>query len=431
MHIMMFTERPYTEVSEDEIIKNASFFGVSNSNLNPEIGGQLYNSYFDEAVYAEKVGFDGVMLNEHHGTPFCGGSVMNIEAAVLARITEKIKIVLLGNPLPVADPLRLAEELAMIDMISNGRLVSGWVRGAGSESIYNNANPAYNRELFEEAHDFVIKAWTTSGPFRHEGKHYQYRHVNPWVLPVQKPYPQMWIPGLVSPETVVWCAKHRYPYLALATFLEPTLEMVKLYSDTAAEEGYEFGPENFGYLQRVVVAETEEKAQELGKAFFFGGGINAFARPEWMFPPGYNSKAATRRLAKVFADPNAEGEAGGPTGLQGTTALQPVETQEEIEANRKVIYSRYQAEQDNLQLIVGTPETVIPKIRHILETVRPGLFAMWHHFGPISHEDRMTSIRLLGEEVLPAMRNISEELDLVGPYERKPGSRPLAASVAR
>ena len=96
-----------------------------------------------------------------------------------------------------------------------------------------------------------------------------------------------------------------------------------------------------------------------------------------------------------------------------------------------MIYSRYQAEQDNLQLIVGTPETVIPKIRHILETVRPGLFAMWHHFGPISHEDRMTSIRLLGEEVLPAMRNISEELDLVGPYERKPGSRPLVASVAR
>ena len=430
MHIMMFTERPYTEVSEDEIIKNASFFGVSNENLNPAIGGELYNSYFDEAVYSEKMGFDGVMLNEHHGTPFCGGSVMNIEAAVLARITENIKIVLLGNPLPVADPLRLAEELAMIDMISNGRLVSGWVRGAGSESIYNNANPAYNRELFEEAHDFVIKTWTTPGPFRYEGKHYQYRHVNPWVLPIQKPYPQMWIPGLVSPETVVWCAKHRYPYLALATFLEPTLEMAQLYRDTAAQEGYEFGPENFGYLQRVVVAETEEKAQELGKSFFFGGGIAAFARPEWMFPPGYNSKAATRRLAKVFADPNAGEGGSGPTGLQGTTALQPVETQEEIEANRKIIYSRYQAEQDNLQLIVGTPETVIPKIRHILETVRPGIFAMWHHFGPMSHEDRMTSIRLMGEEVLPAMRGISDELGLVSPYDRQPGSRPLAAPVA-
>ncbi len=420
MHIMMFTERPYYQLAEDEIIKNASYFGIPNEHFDPEIGGQLFNSYFDEAIYAEKMGFDGVMLNEHHGTPFCMGAVMNIEAAVLARITERVKIVLLGNPLPVADPLRLAEELAMIDMISGGRLVPGWVRGAGSESIYNNANPAYNRELFNEAHDFVVKAWTTPGPFRYEGKHYHYRYVNPWVLPVQKPYPQMWIPGLVSPETVVWCARHRYPYLALATFLDPTLEMVKLYKDTAAEEGYEFGPENFGYLQRVVVAETEEKAQELGRAFMFGGGINAFARPEWMFPPGYNSKAATRRLAQVYTDPDSGEE---------LMALKPAETAEQLEANRQHIYSRYLPEQENLQLIVGTPDTIIPKIRHILETVRPGIFAMWHHFGPVSHEDRMTSIRLLGEEVLPAMRSISDELGLYGPYERLPGSRPLGTPV--
>ena len=421
MHIMMFTERPYYDVPEDEIIKNAGYFGIPNEHFNPEIGGQLFNSYFDEAVYAEQVGFDGVMLNEHHGTPFCMGSVMNIEAAVLARITERVKIVLLGNPLPVADPLRLAEELAMIDMISGGRLVPGWVRGAGSESIYNNANPAYNRELFNEAHDFVVKAWTTPGPFRFEGKHYHYRHVNPWVLPVQKPYPQMWIPGLVSQETVVWCARHRYPYLALATFLEPTLEMVKLYRDTAAEEGYESGPENFGYLQRVVVAETEEKAQEMGRAFMYGGGISAFARPEWMFPPGYNSKAATRRLARVSVDPSSGEDA---------LVLKPTNTPEELEASRNEIYRRFQGEQDNLQLICGTPDTVIPKIRHIMETIRPGIFSMWHHHGPVGHEDRMTSIRLLGEEVLPAMRSIAEELDLPGPYERLPGSRPLATPVA-
>ena len=421
MHIMMFTERPYYDVPEDEIIKNAGYFGIPNEHFNPEVGGQLYNSYFDEAVYAERMGFDGVMLNEHHGTPFCMGAVMNIEAAVLARITERVKIVLLGNPLPAADPLRLAEELAMIDMISGGRLVPGWVRGAGSESIYNNANPAYNRELFNEAHDFVIKAWTTPGPFRFEGKHYHYRHVNPWVLPVQKPHPQMWIPGLVSPETVTWCARHRYPYLALATFLEPTLEMVKLYRDTAAQEGYEFGPENFGYLQRVVVAETEEKAQELGRAFMYGGGINAFARPEWMFPPGYNSKAATRRLARISVNPDNGEE---------TLVLKPANTPEEVEASRNEIYGRFQGEQDNLQLICGTPDTIIPKIRHILSTIRPGIFAMWHHHGPVSHEDRMTSIRLLGEEVLPAMRSMADELDLPGPYERLPGSRPLATPVA-
>ena len=198
--------------------------------------------------------------------------------------------------------------------------------------------------------------------------------------------------------------------------------MVKLYADTAAQEGYQFGPENFGYLQRVIVAETEEKAQELGKGFMYGGGINAFARPEWMFPPGYNSKAATRRLARVSIDPNSG---------EGALTFTPSDSPEDIENTRRRIHQSYQTEQDNQQLIVGTPDTIIPKIRHVLETVRPGIFAMWHHHGPIGHEDRMTSIRLLGTEVLPAMRSIADELGLVGPYERKPGSRPLQPSGLR
>ncbi len=422
MHIMGFTERPYYEVPEDEIIKNASYYGITNAHFDPSKGSELLNTYFDEVMYMEEMGFDGIMLNEHHGTPFCMGAPMNIEAAVLARITERLKIVLLGNPLPVADPLRLAEELAMIDMISGGRLVPGFVRGSGSESLAANTNPALNRERFNEAHDLIIKTWTTPGPFRHEGKNYHYRSVNPWVLPLQKPRPPVWIPGLVSPETVIWCAQHRYPYLALATFVEPTLEMVKLYADTAAQEGYQSGPENFGYLQRVIVAETEEKAQELGKAFLYGGGINAFARPEWMFPPGYNSKGATRRLAKIFTDPDS-GESIVP--------YEPCETPEEIEAAKRSIYGKYQTEQDNDQLLVGTPDTIIPRLRNIMQTVRPGIMALWHHHGPISHEDRMTSIRLLGQEVIPSMRAISDELGLFGPYEREPGSRPLPASGVR
>ncbi len=227
---------------------------------------------------------------------------------------------------------------------------------------------------------------------------------------------------MVSPETVTWCAKHRYPYIALATFLEPTLEMVKLYADVAEQEGYQFGPENFGYLQRIIVAETEEKAQELGKGHMFGGGINAFARPEWMFPPGYNSKAATKRLAKVFTDPESGEE---------LIAFTPTESAADIEETRAKIYGRYQGEQDNRQIIVGTPDTIIPKIRHILETIRPGIFAMWHTHGPISPEDRMTSIRLMGDEILPAMHSMAEELGLPGPYEREPGSRPLPISGKR
>ncbi len=422
MHIMCFTERPYYHVPEEQILKNASHFGVPNTYFDPVKGSELYNTYLDEAVYAEEMGFDGIMLNEHHGTPFTLGAVMDVEAAILARITKRVKIVLLGNPLPVADPLRLAEELAEIDMISGGRLVPGWVRGSGSESLFNNANPAFNRELFNEAHDFVIKTWTTPGPFRYEGKHYHYRFVNPWVLPLQKPHPPIWIPGVASPETVVWCAKHRYPYVALATFLEPTIEMLNLYADVAAQEGYQAGPENFGYLQRVIVAETEEKAQELGKGFMYGGGIFTFARPEWAYPAGYNSKAATRRLARVFTDPK--------TGQQ-LRRVTPSESPEDIAETKRQIDASYQAELDNQQIIVGTPTTVIAKLRKFIEVLRPGIFAIWYAHGPSSHEERMTSLRLLGQEVLPAMREMAHELDLVDPYERQPGSRSLPPSGVR
>ena len=422
MHIMCFTERPYYHVPEEQILKNASHFGVPNTYFDPVKGSELYNTYLDEAVYAEEMGFDGIMLNEHHGTPFTLGAVMDVEAAILARITKRVKIVLLGNPLPVADPLRLAEELAEIDMISGGRLVPGWVRGSGSESLFNNANPAFNRELFNEAHDFVIKTWTTPGPFRYEGKHYHYRFVNPWVLPLQKPHPPIWIPGVASPETVVWCAQHRYPYVALATFLEPTIEMLNLYADVAAQEGYQAGPENFGYLQRVVVAETEEKAQELGKGFMYGGGIFTFARPEWAYPAGYNSKAATRRLARVFTDPK--------TGQQ-LRRVTPSDSPEDIAETKRQIDASYQAELDNQQIIVGTPQTVIAKLRKFIEVLRPGIFSLWYAHGPSSHAERMTSLRLLGQEVLPAMREMAHALDLVDPYERQPGSRPLPPSGVR
>src|SRR5207248_8033042 len=102
------------------------------------------------------------------------------------------------------NPLRVAEEVAMIDILSGGRVVCGFVRGLGQESLATNANPAYNRERFDEAHDVIVKAWTTPGPFRWVGRHYEYRVVNPWMRPLQKPHPPIWIPGVVSPESVRW-----------------------------------------------------------------------------------------------------------------------------------------------------------------------------------------------------------------------------------
>ncbi len=422
MHITTFTERPYTDLAEEEVIKNVGYFGVSNKFFDAEKASQLYGRYIDEKIYCEELGFDGVMLNEHHANPFTMGCVMDVEAAILARVTKKIKIALMGNPLPVADPMRLAEELAMIDLISKGRLITGWVRGAGPEQIANNINPSYNRERFEEAHDFIMDAWTKEGPWRYEGKHYHYRHVNPWALPYQKPIPETWIPGLVSPESVVWAAKQRYTYFALATFIPPTMEMWELYNRSAAAEGYQAGPECFGYMQKVVCADTDDEAMELAKNYVYGGGQPAFSRFEWMFPPGYNSKAATQRLAKAFTEP----ETGEPilAGIRDDSGA----AVNMNEAKRQIYEDSFEMQVRNKQILAGTPDTVLPQLREIVETLRPGVFCIWQiEGGNTTHEQWKRSMDLIAENVLPALREWSDELGLAGPSEIKPGSRPLPA----
>src|SRR6187455_2180053 len=144
---MYFTEQPMSAYPSDKGKEfGATALMFSNKHFDPVAGSALYNSYLQDYLLAEEVGFDGIMLNEHHNAPFCMQAKTNMFGAILAAVTKRVKIVPLGNPLPLAEnPIRLAEELAMIDMISKGRLVSGFVRGGGVESLSAGASPAYNR----------------------------------------------------------------------------------------------------------------------------------------------------------------------------------------------------------------------------------------------------------------------------------------------
>src|SRR5580765_4250999 len=297
MHLMYFTEQPmsaYSAVAGREFGATALMF--SNKHFDPVAGSRLYNEYLEHYKLAEEVGFDGIMLNEHHNAPFCMQAKCNVFASILAAMTSRVKLVLLGNPLPLADnPIRLAEELAMIDMISKGRLVSGFVRGGGQEQLAAGVNPAYNRERFEEAHALITKAWTTPGPFRWEGTHYQHRVVNPWAVPLQKPHPRVWIPGVLSRETIIWAARQRYPYICLNTSVDATKQIWATYDAAAAEVGYTPGPENRGYLIRVHVSDNEEKAKKNARQFMWmQGEFTGLAHPVWSSPSGYFSPSQRR-----------------------------------------------------------------------------------------------------------------------------------------
>jgi hypothetical protein len=212
MQFYFFHLMPWPHIPADfDERYHSAWVDLPNTYYDPEIGHRLYNDYLDELVHAETLGFDGVCVNEHHQNAYGTMPAPNIIASMLVPQTRRLKIALVGNGLPLRDhPMRVAEEVAMMDVISGGRIVSAFVRGIGAEYHSFSLNPTYSRERFQEAHDLIVRAWTEPGPFRFEGKHYRLRHVNLWPRPLQQPHPPIWIPSQGSAESIEWAAQMRY-----------------------------------------------------------------------------------------------------------------------------------------------------------------------------------------------------------------------------
>ena len=383
VEVFWFSEQPYGHVSDDDIAKyDSGRLGFPNTHFDPLKAHVLYNQYHEQYSFADEVGFDGIMTNEHHASYWCMKPSVNLDAAVIAKVTHNAKIAILGNVIAINDPIRMAEEIAMLDCYSGGRIISGFVRGTAVESLQSGIDPTENRERFEEAHDLIIKCWTTPGPFRYEGKYYHYRVVNPWVRPIQKPHPDIWFPGTGSPESVVWAAKHGHAYMNLGGLLDITEWLRQIYIDTAAEAGFKAGPEHFGYLLKALVADTDEKAEEIGRDYMWTQNHRQRGPREHNDPPGYQSREAVRVKRQ----------------RPGVTGIAPNMSYEEL--------------QEINAIVVGSPETVTKKLTTVIERLNPGYIHIYGNEGPMQHKDVMRSIELLGKEVIPALHEIQLE-----PYE--------------
>ena len=377
VEVFWFSEQPYSHIADADLESyDSGRLGFPNTFFDPEKAHVLYNQYHEQYALADEVGFDGIMSNEHHSSYWCMKPAVNLDAAVISKITKNVKIAILGNVIAVNDPIRMAEEIAMLDCYSNGRIISGFVRGTAVESLAGGIIPAENRSRFEEAHDLIIKCWTEPGPFRYEGQHYQYRVVNPWVRPVQKPHPPIWFPGLSSPESVVWAARHQHPYMNLGSLLDYTEGLKGVYIDTAEEVGFTPGPEHFGYLLRVICADTDGKAQEVGRNFLWTEKHRNRGPVEHNDPPGYQSREAVRIQRQL---PGAGG------------------------FGRRMTYEELQ-EVDNV--IVGSPDTVTKKLSRIIERLNPGYLHVYGQEGGMDNDDVVRSVELLGKEVIPALHEI-------------------------
>src|SRR2546428_4971031 len=164
---------------------------VPNRLYDPVKGHRLYNEYLDMLEYADEMGFDSIGVNEHHANAYGMMPSPNLMAAAIARRTSNANLIVLGNSIAMYNPpLRVAEEFAMLDLISGGRLVAGFPVGSSPDDNFAYGFiPATLRERYYEAHDFIKQAWTAAEPFVFHGRHNKDRHSHMFIRPVQQHHP--------------------------------------------------------------------------------------------------------------------------------------------------------------------------------------------------------------------------------------------------
>jgi alkanesulfonate monooxygenase SsuD/methylene tetrahydromethanopterin reductase-like flavin-dependent oxidoreductase (luciferase family) len=344
----------------------------------PVKGAEEYAAHIDFLVDGERLGFDGIAVNEHHQTTYGMMPAPNLIASVLIARTTKVKVAVLGRALPLTNnPIFIAEEFAMLDNLSRGRLICGFVRGIGAEYHSAAVNPYFSHERFHEAHDLIIEAWTKPGPFAFQGKHYNFEYVNLWPRLYQNPHPPIWIPSQGSRETVEWAAdpKRKYPFLVTFSTAENVVRFLNTYRDQARKFGYEPEAGQFGWACPVYVADTDERAkEEAGRAI--ENMFNYFLRmpPEMLMPPGYTSQTSMKNFLKVLRSSPTRGSMTADYLIGSGTAL------------------------------IGSPKTVLSKIEEMRDKTGVGLMLPMCQFGTLPDDLAKRSIERFASEVMPRLR---------------------------
>ena len=305
-----------------------------------------YAMYIRLMQHADKAGWDSVLLNEHHQTSFAMTPSPNLIAAALAVTTENVAIALCGNSLALYNPpVRVAEEMAMLDCLSGGRLIAGMVNGTPMDTGFSyGVAPLELRERFEEARQLVTRAWTEPAPFSFNGKYNKLRYVNIWPRPIQERMP-VWVPGSGSLET--WDMVNRldycYGYLSFWGKASAT-PVVRGFWDHTERVGADPNPHRMAFTQMICCADTEADAErqyyDAVKYFYLQNPVPK----EFNSPPGYTSpeslKASMRRMASQSMDDRRRAQKG------------------------ELSFWEY----DELgYIIAGTPERVAQRVRELCE----------------------------------------------------------------
>lgn len=383
MRVFHFTEQPYPDAWTPE--QTSLRVTTPSALCDPRVAADLFARYQDEWMLADELGIN-VMVNEHHSTATCLSSSCMITLAILARITKRARLLALGVPLANRnDPLRVAEELSMIDVISRGRLEMGFVKGVPYEVSVANTSPVGMMDRLWEAHDFILKAMTaTDGPFSWESETIRYRAANVWPRPYQQPHPPVWITG-ASASSAQATAERGH---VLATFLSgfATRKVFDVYRETYQKTwSRPAPPDRLAYMALCAVAPSQEEAMR--RAYKVAGylrTIGSVAEP-FRNPPGYMSVADNTRALANYGKPRL-----GLTLASGRTVYAATATCEElIEAGL---------------LFAGTPDQVKSQIDRFTRAMGGmGNLLLMFQGGDLDHRDTADSITMFGREVLPQL----------------------------
>jgi alkanesulfonate monooxygenase SsuD/methylene tetrahydromethanopterin reductase-like flavin-dependent oxidoreductase (luciferase family) len=397
MKVTMFHFMPYRDLPMDfekrypSAWVDAPWWEVANANKVTE----YYNWSIDELMLAAKLGFDGIGTNEHHQNPYGFMCNPNLFGAILAKMTrdqglDNVALVQLGATISATSPpIRIAEEYAVLDCVSGGRLIAGLPVGLGVDvNVSYGVTPMHQRERWREGIDLMLKAWTAKEFFAWNGKHFQLPKVNLWPRPVQEPHPPVLIPGNQSSTTWDYVHERNFPYAYLSYFGGGSAgNVMDRFWERALAKGKDKNPYRASFLQLVAVAETDRKAEEeYGKHVEYFYHKLLHLPTHQVVPPGHTDY---KSLLNIL--------------VSGKDFLQ----YSDLSVDLKKMTAKDMIEKEFV--VIGSPATVRQKLEAMAKRLNVGHLMVALQFGSMPHAQTVRNIELFAREVLPHLQKIWDD----------------------
>ena len=384
MKVFVFDLLAYGEQLDHVKVGAELPYPLSSRHFKPEVAVRTYAEHLDAWEEIDRLGYDGLGFNEHHCSPYGLMNSPNLMAASAAQRTKRCKLLIYGNLLPLHEPLRLAEELAMLDCLSNGRLISGFARGIPREYQVHNVPLSDSRARFEEAFEIVTKAWTED-IFSYEGRFWSYKDVALWPRPVQQPRPEIWTPVVSSKESIEFAARNDIritPGLAPGGLQD---DIIAHYAKCLASHGRRITPDHLSIGVSAYVADSKEAAiRECGPYLLY------FNRT--LFSHGNFTETAIQR------------ETGYSTA--SSTDYVRAENLRAAAFNRGDFRNMTMADMERLadRMPWGTPQDVADKIIRLANHTGAGTVQVNFNRGAMPQEMFLEQIRRFARDVLPILQ---------------------------